>query len=334
MDACVRGLAASDLPRSLARHSTMLTLIVRRMLLVIPNLVLITALLFFSVTTLLGSPAAMMLGEDASPAAIADLNARYGFDKPVYVQYVHWVAGALRGDLGRSFTTRQRVSDAVLPRLPVSLELAALAIVLATVASVLLNSVTVGRRIVAPVATGLAVIGITVPNFMLGVSLIYLLSVKLGWLPTTGWAPWSDGIVAHLRHIALPVVTLAAFYYGSFTLVYRAEYQSVRRRLFVQVARAKGLPEWRVSYGHVLPNSVLPVITYVGLSLGQLAGGAVVTETVFSIPGVGRLFVDSIASHDFPVMLAVGMLIIVTVVLMNLVADVVYTLVDPRIRLD
>jgi peptide/nickel transport system permease protein len=132
----------------------------------------------------------------------------------------------------------------------------------------------------------------------------------------------------------MPVVTLAAFYFGSFSLVYRAEYRAVSRQLFVKVARAKGVSESRVSFVHALPNSILPVITYAGLSLGQLIGGAVVTETVFSIPGLGRLFVESIAAHDFPVMLAIGMIIVVGVMLMNLIADVTYTLINPQIRLD
>ena len=144
---------------------------------------------------------------------------------------------------------------------------------------------------------------------MLGISLIYFFSVKLGWLPTTGWVDWSEGVGAHLTHLIMPILTLSAFYFGSFTLVYRAEYKATYSRLFIMVARAKGLSETRVSFKHAVPNSILPVITYIGLSLGQLTGGAVVTETVFSIPGVGRLFVLSITGHDFPIMLAIGILI-------------------------
>jgi peptide/nickel transport system permease protein len=312
----------------------MLTLIVRRVLLIIPNAILLTALLFWSVSALLGSPAGMMLGEDADQQAIAELNARYGFDRPILVQYVDWIGNALQGDFGRSYTTQQSVADAVLPRIPVSLELAGFAILLATLGATILNSIPVARTFLTSFNTGLSVIGITVPNFMLGISLIYFFSVKLGWLPTTGWVDWSEGVGAHLTHLIMPVLTLSAFYFGSFTLVYRAEYKATYRRLFIMVARAKGLSETRVSFKHALPNSILPVITYIGLSLGQLTGGAVVTETVFSIPGVGRLFVLSITGHDFPVMLAIGILIIIGVMLMNLLADVLYTVVNPQIRLD
>lgn len=312
----------------------MIAHIIRRIALMIPNVILLTFLLFASVATLLGSPAAMMLGQEASPEAIREINERYGFDRPVVVQYLDWVGNALSGDFGRSYTTQQPVADAVLPRIPVTLELAFWAILLAILGAAILNSIPAWPRTLGGLSSTLSIIGITVPNFMIGIVLIYLLSVELRWLPTTGWVPWSEGALAHMTHLLMPVVTLAAFYFGSFSLVYRAEYRAVSRQLFVKVARAKGLSESRVSFVHALPNSILPVITYAGLSLGQLIGGAVVTETVFSIPGLGRLFVESIAAHDFPVMLAIGMIIVVGVMLMNLIADVTYTLINPQIRLD
>ena len=312
----------------------MLTAIVRRVLLVIPNIFLLTALLFWSVFSLLGTPVEMMLGRDADTATIEALNARYGFDRPVHEQYLSWMWNALQGDFGRSYVTRQSVADAIVPRILVTLEIAGLAVALAVVATAVMNSIPVARRAIGSANTGLSLVGITVPNFMLGISLIYLFSVQLGWLPTTGWVDWSEGFVKHCTHIVMPVLTLSAFFFGSFSLVYRAEYRSVQQQLFIKVSRAKGLSEWGVSFKHALPNSIMPVITYAGLSLGQMTGGAVVTETVFSVPGMGRLFVDSITSHDFPVMLAVGMIIIVGVVLLNLLADILYTVVNPRIRLE
>lgn len=312
----------------------MLTAVARRVLLVIPNVVLLTALLFWSVFSLLGTPVEMMLGRDADPATIAALEARYGFDRPVHEQYLDWMWNALHGDFGRSYVTKQSVADAILPRILVTLEIAGLAVALAVVATAVMNSIPVARRAIGSANTGLSLVGITVPNFMLGISLIYLFSVQLGWLPTTGWVDWSEGFAKHCTHIIMPVLTLSAFFFGSFSLVYRAEYRSIQQQLFIKVARAKGLSEWGVSFKHALPNSIMPVITYAGLSLGQMTGGAVVTETVFSVPGMGRLFVDSITSHDFPVMLAVGMIIIVGVVLLNLLADILYTVVNPRIRLE
>lgn len=312
----------------------MLTVIGRRLIWAIPNLIVVTALLFFSVSGFFGNPAALMLGTDATPQAVADLSHQMGFDRPVVVQYLTWVGNALTGDLGRSYTTHQTVAEMMLRSLPVTIELALLAILLATIVSVGLSSLTWGQSVIGRLVTVMSIIGMTVPNFMLGMIAIFAFSVKLGWLPSIGWVPWDRGLFVHLQHLILPTVTLAAYYFGAFALVYRAEYQAVRERLFVRVARSKGLSAHQVSFRHILPNSILPVVTYIGISLGQLMGGAVVTETLFSMPGIGKLFVTSILSRDFPVMLAVGMFIIVAVILMNLLADVVYTLINPQIRLN
>jgi len=311
----------------------MLTAIIRRILLAIPTMIALTALLFFSLSAFLGSPAAMMLGQDASVESIAALNAQYGFDRPLYVQYFDWITSAIRADFGRSHATQQSVVSAILPALAVTLELAVLSMVLAALTAVFTNTAPAGRRIVGPFVVGANLVAITVPNFMLGISLIFVFSVALGWLPTTGWMPWSEGALLHLKHLILPVLTLSAYYFGVFSIVYRAEYRDVEKRLFIQAARAKGISRSRVAFRHALPNAILPVITFIGLSMGQLTGGAVVTETVFSMPGVGRLLVGSIASHDFPVMLAIAMMIVVGVVVMNLLADIAYTIVNPLIRI-
>ena len=310
----------------------MFRLIARRVLLMLVIALAVSALLFFAVTKLLGSPAEMMLGQDASPQAIAALNAQYGFNQPAIIQYLHWLGNALRGDLGRSYTTQQSVAAAIASRLPVTLELSFWSIGLAVIAAVASNTIPAMRGRWQGVVTAANLIGITVPNFMLGVSLIFVLSVKLNLLPTTGWVPWSDGVGVHLWHMIMPVLTLSAYYFGTFSIVYRAEYQAVMQRPFIQVARSKGLSEWQVAFHHAAPNAILPVITFLGISIGQLTGGAVVTETIFSMPGIGRLFVSSIESRDFPVMLAVGMLIVVGVVLANLLADIGYEIVNPQIR--
>jgi peptide/nickel transport system permease protein len=298
----------------------------------IPSGLIITALLFFSIAGLLSSPAAQILGLDATPQAIAELNERMGFNRPLIIQYLEWMRNALTGDLGRSYSTHQTVGEIILPRLPVTFEIGVMAIIFAAIAAVFANSITTGKRLIRPVVTAFAMIGITFPNFALGLSLIFLFSVKLGWLPSIGWAPWSAGIANHFRHILLPVMTLSAYFFGSFTVIYRAEFDAVRKRLFVRVAKAKGLSDTIVAFRHVLPNAILPVITDVGLSLGQLMGGAVVTESLFSIPGVGSLLVDSILTRDYPVMLAVGMITIGTVVFMNAMADAAYGIANPQIR--
>lgn len=310
----------------------MLSQISRRVLLMIPNVFILTLLLFASMTSFLGSPALLMLGEDASAQAVASLNERYGFDDPVLVQYVRWVGGALQGDFGRSFATQQPVIDMIADALPITIELSLWAIALAVIGAVLINSLPYWRSAVESISSVLCVIGITLPNFALGVGLIFLFSVQLRWLPSTGWVPWSAGSIEHLRHLIMPVITVTAFYFASFSIVYMAEYKNVSRQIYVKVARAKGLSETGVSFGHIMPNSVLPVITYAGMSLGQLVGGAVVTETVFSLPGIGRLLVNAINTRDFPVILSVGMLIVIGVMIMNLVTDIIYNIVNPLVR--
>jgi peptide/nickel transport system permease protein len=312
----------------------MITAIVRRILLAIPTVLALTALLFFSVTLILGSPATMMLGEEASPRAIAEINARYGFDRPPHVQYAEWMWRALRGDFGRSFTSQEPVARAVSAALPVTIELALWSVGLAALAATVLNTLPRGGRSLRSTVVALNLVGITMPNFILGIALIFLFSVTLGWLPSTGWVPWSEGGLTHLRHLVMPVLTLSAYYFGAFSLVYRAELKDAYSKLYIRTARAKGVSEGKVAFKHALPNAVLPVITFAGLSMGHLVGGAVVTETVFSMPGVGRLFVGAIAGRDFPVMLAVGMLVVVGVVVMNFVADVLYTIINPQIGLD
>jgi peptide/nickel transport system permease protein len=329
LDWCKRAL-----PRHQLLRAIMLGFIIQRVLLAIPTVFAVTALLFFSITTLLGSPATMMLGENATPEAIADLNARHGFDRPAYVQYIDWVWHALKGDFGRSFTTQQPVASALLPAIPVTLELAFWSILIAGALAVALNSIPRWRPAMEPAIISLNILGVTVPNFMLAITLVFVFAVTLGWLPSTGWVPWSDGIVAHVKHLILPVATLSAYYFGAFSMVFRAEQRDVYRKLYIQVARSKGLSEWKVAFKHAMPNAVLPVVTFMGLAMGQLTGGAVVTETVFSMPGVGRLFVASIAAHDFPVMLAIAMMVVVAVVAMNILVDFIYTLLNPQIRLE
>jgi len=306
--------------------------IAKRLGLMLPSVVLLTFLLFACVTGFLGSPAAMMLGQDATPDAIAQINRQYGFDRPILTQYLDWLGRAVQGDFGRSYASKQPVASMLGGAIPVTLEFAAWAIGLAVATSLILNSLVWARRAVGAATGVLAVLGITVPNFILGTGLIYLFSVRLRWLPTTGWMPWSSGVGPHLLHLIMPVLTLSAFYFGSYTMVYRASYRTVGRQTFVRVAQAKGLSETEVSFRHVLPNAVLPVVTYVGISLGQLVGGAVVAESVFSIPGIGRLFVNAIGSYDFPVILVVGMMILAGVMVMNVAVDIAYVVINPQLR--
>ena len=311
----------------------MIRFVLKRAIWLAPNILILTFLLFAILTSWLGSPSAMMLGLDASPAAISEMNRAYGFDDPIIQQYVRWLWAALQGDFGRSYATKQTVSSMIGSALPISIELGLWAICLSGFAAVGLNSLIPRGKISGSLISAVSVVSITIPNFMLGATLVYVFAIYLRWLPTSAWAPWSDGILDHLLHLILPVATLSAFYFGSFSMIYRAEYRSVMNQLFVRVARAKGLSATRVSLQHILPNSVLPVITFMGITLGQLMGGAVVTEVVFSLPGIGRTFVAAIRGNDYPVILAIGAIVLTGMMVTNLIADIVIAWINPQVRL-
>lgn len=311
----------------------MLKFAAKRLAWAVPSVFVMSAMLFFSIAGLLGSPAIFLLGLDATPQAMAELNARLGFDRPVYVQYFDWLSRLLAGDMGTSYITRQPVSGMIFTRVPVTLELGLYSILLPAIVAVGLNTWSIGHRYSRLAIDGLAIAGITLPNFILGTFLIYGLSVNLGVLPSVGWSPWSDGVVQHFVHLVLPVLTLSGYLFGAITIIYRAELATVAAQPFARVARAKGASRRRVAFRHVMPNAVLPVVTLIGLSLGQIAGGAIVTETLFSIPGLGMLFVESIMGRDFPLMLAMGIFMIATVVIMNALTDIAYTFLNPQIRI-
>lgn len=310
----------------------MLSFAVKRFAWAIPSILAMSAILYFSIASVLGSPAAFLLGLDATPAAIERIDKQFGFDRPVYVQYFDWLSHAVTGDFGTSYITKQPVTAMIASHLPVTLEIGLLSILFPTVLAVILNTASHGHRFGRAIIDGLSIVGITIPNFVTGTFLIYGLSVEAGLLPSVGWVPWSAGIGPHVLHLILPVATLSGYLFGAVTLVYRPELMAASARPFVRFARAKGASRSRVAFRHVMPNAALPVVTFVGLSLGQLMGGTVVTETLFSIPGLGRMFVESILGRDFPLMLAMGVLMITTVVVSYAVTDIIYALLNPKIR--
>jgi peptide/nickel transport system permease protein len=208
-----------------------------------------------------------------------------------------------------------------------------MSILLPSLAAVVISTWAMGRGYFRIAIDGLAIAGITLPNFILGTFLIYGFSVHLGILPSVGWSPWSDGVGKHYLHLLLPVVTLSGYLFGAITIIYRSELTAAAAQPFARVARAKGASRGRVAFRHVMPNAALPVVTFVGLSLGQMLGGAIVTETLFSIPGLGSLFVESIMGRDFPLMLAMGIFMIAAVVVMNAFTDIAYTFLNPQIRI-
>jgi ABC-type dipeptide/oligopeptide/nickel transport system permease component len=300
--------------------------VLRRLLLTLPVLFGVATLVFSLIHLVPGDPVEAMLGESASPVDVADMRARLGLDRPLLVQYASFMAGALRGDLGRSLRTSEPVTSAIAARMPATLELAVAAMVIAVLIAIplgILAAVRAGTR-VDHAATTLALIGISMPNFWLGPLLAIVFAVELGWLPVSG-----RGTVAHL---VLPAVTLGASLAAIVARMTRASMLEELRELYVLAARARGVSRARAVLKHAFRNSLIPIVTVLGLQFGSVLTGAIITETIFAWPGVGRLLVQSITSRDYPAVQGCILLIAITYVSVNLLVDVMYGVLDPRIR--
>lgn len=298
----------------------------RRLLLTVPVLLGVATLVFSLVHLVPGDPVQVMLGDSASPADVAEMRGRLGLDRPLPVQYAAFLAGVATGDLGTSLRTNQPVVTAILERMPATAELAAAAMVVAVLIAMplgVLAAVRAGTS-VDHAATTLALLGISVPNFWLGPFLAIVFSVSLGWLPVSG-----RGTIAHL---VLPAITLGAPLAAVLTRMTRASVIEELRELYVLAARARGVSRLRSVWAHAFRNSLIPIVTVLGLQCGAVLTGAVITETIFAWPGVGRLLVQSIGFRDYPLVQGCILLIAVTYVSVNLAVDVVYGFLDPRIR--
>ena len=303
-------------------------LLVRRVLLTIPVLLGVATLVFSLIHLVPGDPVQAMLGDSASPQDIAELRGRLGLDRPLYVQYGAFLGQLARGSLGTSLRTNQPVTSAIAERLPATFELAIAAMLFATIVAIpigIIAAVRAGTR-VDHAAMTLALIGISVPNFWLGPLLAILFSVTLGWLPVSGRGS--------LGHLVLPAITLGAPLAAVLARMTRASVIEELRELYVLAARARGVSNTRAVLRHAFRNSLIPIVTVLGLQIGAVLTGAVITETIFAWPGVGRLLIQSISFRDYPLVQGCILLIAVSYVTMNLLTDLVYGLLDPRIRYD
>ncbi|GLZ40272.1 ABC transporter permease [Actinokineospora sp. NBRC 105648] len=298
------------------------------------TLFLATAVVFLGIRALPGDPALALAGEDRSPEALAAIRAEYGLDQSVFVQFGRFAWNAVRGDLGTSTRTGVEVTAMLGTALPVTIELALLAILLATVLGVGAGTVAAVRRgrPAEWLANGLALIGLSVPHFWLGLVAILYLSVSTGLFPASGFVPFLDDPVANLHHIVLPVVILGT---GLSAVIMRQTRSSMLDALgtdYVRTAKAKGLRPRAVIGRHALRNSLIVVVTIVGLQLGALISGAVVTEQIFGLPGFGKMTIDAVFQRDYPVIQAVVLVTATAYIGINFLVDLLYSLIDPRIR--
>lgn len=305
----------------------------------VPQLVatlFVVSFLTFMLTGLLpGDPALQIAGSDnVTPEQLEAIRAELGLDRPLPTRYLSWLGDAVTGDLGRSFRTNQPVLDSITERLPVTLEVGALAIGVALVIAVPLATVTAYRagRPIDKATTTITFGLLSIPSFMLALLLIYLFAVRFGWLPATGWTRLTDDVADNLRGAVLPAMSLAVAEIATYTRLLRTDMIATLQQDFVLFAKSKGIPEWRVLLRHALRPSSLSLITIVGLNVGALMGGALIVETIFALPGIGRLLVDAIYQRDLLVVQGVVLFIAAGYVIVNFVVDITYAIVDPRIR--
>jgi ABC-type dipeptide/oligopeptide/nickel transport system permease component len=298
----------------------------RRLALTIPVLLGVATLVFSLIHFIPGDPAQAMLGETAAPSDVAALRRQLGLDRPLLEQYAAFLAGAAQGDLGTSLRTGEPVTDQLLERLPATFELAAAAMLFAVLFAIPLGIAAAVRRgtAVDHAAMTVALAGVSVPNFWLGPLLALVFAVELGWLPVSGRG--------ELSHLVLPAVSLGAGLSAILARMTRASLLEELREQYVQAARARGVSGTRAVMRHAFRNSLIPVVTIIGLQFGVVLTGAVITETIFAWPGVGRLLIQSIGFRDYPLVQGCILFIAVVYVMVNLVTDLVYGVLDPRIR--
>src|SRR6476620_97311 len=312
----------------------MLTFLAKRILQLIPTLFCVSVLIFSLQHLLPGDPALIMAGEDRDPDVIEQIRKQYHLDQPIPVQYVYWIKGALSGDLGESMRFKQPVLDLVLQKLPVTMQLASMAIIIAL-------SIGISAGIVSAVkkdtvwdyaANVFALWGLSTPNFWLGIMMIFLFSVQLGWLPPSGYVSLAEDWKQSLATTIMPAFVLGNALAAVLMRHTRSAMLQAMGTDYVRTARAKGLAEGRVVLKHALRNAMTPVITLLALDFGTLLSGAVLTEQIFTIPGFGKLIVDSVFNRDYAVVQGVVLVTATVYISLNLLADIAYVLVNPRLR--
>ncbi|TGD97341.1 ABC transporter permease [Methylobacterium nonmethylotrophicum] len=312
----------------------MLRFLARRLALAVPTLIIASMIIFALQQLLPGDTATALSGEERDPEVIAFIRAKYHLDRSLPVRYAYWAGGVLQGDLGESIRLQKPVLELVREKLPVTLELACLAMLVALVIGVpmgILSAVRPGTWIDG-LANGVALWGLSVPNFWLGILMILLFSVQLGWLPASGYVPPGESLTENLRSMAMPAFVLGNAIAAVMMRHTRAAMLGVLQSDYVRTARAKGVPTARVVLRHALPNAAIPIITLGALEFGQLLSGAVLTEQVFSVPGFGKLMVDAVFNRDFATVQGVVICTATTYILLNLAADLASALVNPKLR--
>lgn len=312
----------------------MLAFLIRRLAATVPVLLVVAVIVFLILRLTPGDPAAIIAGDNASAEQMAAIRTALGLDRPLVVQFGSWLHDIVRGRLGESFYFKMTVNQLIGQRLGPTFALATLTILIAVCVAVPLGVLAAWRHggWLDRALMGFSVLGFSIPVFVLGYILIYVFSMKLGWFPVQGYVEMKHGFGRFLHHLILPACTLSVIYIALIARVTRAAVSEAMSEDYIRTARAKGLPEVRVLLRHALANAAIPIVTVIGIGVALLIGGVVVTESVYAIPGLGRLTVDAVLARDFPTVQGIILFFSVAYVLVNLLVDLSYLVFDPRIR--
>jgi len=312
----------------------MFLFVLRRLLATFPVLAMVAVFVFLILRLTPGDPAAIMAGDNATSAQVAEIRERLGLDRPLPLQFAGWIGDVVRGDFGESFFFKKQVVELIADRLEPTLSLAVLTIFLAAFIAIPLGVFAAYRQgsWLDRIVMGFSVLGFSVPVFVIGYLLIYVFAIQLNWFPVQGYQRLSNGVGGWLHRLILPALTLSVIYVALIARMTRTSVLEVMNEDYIRTARAKGQTEFKVLVRHALANAAVPIVTVVGLGIALLIGGVVVTESVYTIPGLGRLTVDAVLARDYPTIQAVILLFSLVYVVINLAVDLTYTIFDPRIR--
>jgi len=314
----------------------MYSYILKRIFALIPILFIVSIVVFFIIHLTPGDPASFMLGEDATTEEVEKLQQEMGLDAPLYRQYIGWVIGALTGDLGFSYFMNEPVINLIGSHIIPTLEIALIGEIIAIIIGLILGIVSAKKQgsILDQSIMGISLFGMAVPNFILGILLLLFVGVQWGVLPIGGYQPFDAGFWNHFKYLILPAIALGVAQTALMARMTRSSMIEVLTSSYIKTARAKGVKERVITISHALRNAFLPILTIIGQSLGSLVAGAVVTETIFNIPGIGQLVINSVSSRDYTVIQGIVLIVAVSYVLINLLVDILYSVLDPRIYYD
>lgn len=312
----------------------MITYITRRLLATLPVIVMVAIVIFAILRLTPGDPAAIIAGDDATAAQLEQIRQTMGLDQPIYTQFVVWVGRLLQGDLGVSLLSGTPVLQMIAGRMGPTLALALSTIVLTVIIAIPLGVIAAWRqgKLLDRLIMSLSVLGFSIPTFVVGYLLIYFFAIQLDWLPVQGYKPLSAGLLPFAQRLILPTLALSAIYVALIARITRSSIIEVMGEDYIRTARAKGLKEKSVLMRHALRNAAVPIVTVIGIGIASLISGVVVTESVFNLPGLGRLVVEAVLARDYPVIQGLILLFSIVYILINLIVDLLYTVFDSRIR--